>query len=123
MPSPYKRSSSGYSETDEANAKRYGEQNRILYQDLANRRVAGEKGISKSADNAQALSARKRAEANYKENLSTPEGRDVNAKNLNFLQGEVNQVLETNSRAQYEHEREAGDPNALQMSYSEWKKL
>lgn len=30
---------------------------------------------------------------------------------------------EINSRAQYEHEREAGDPNALQMSYSEWKKL
>jgi hypothetical protein len=123
MPSPYKRSGSGYSETDEAGAKRYGEQNRILYQDLANRRAAGEKGISKSADNAQALSARKQAEENYKRRLSTPEGREINEENVKFLQGDVNQVLETNSRAQYEHEREAGDPNALKLSFSEWKKL
>ncbi len=28
-----------------------------------------------------------------------------------------------NSRAQYEHERDAGDPNALRMSFEEWKKL
>ena len=30
---------------------------------------------------------------------------------------------ETNSRAQYEHEKAAGDPNATQLSYEEWKKL
>jgi hypothetical protein len=30
---------------------------------------------------------------------------------------------ETNSRAQYEHEKAAGDPNATQMSYEDWKKL
>lgn len=30
---------------------------------------------------------------------------------------------ETNSRSQYEHEKAAGDPNATQMSYEEWKKL
>ena len=30
---------------------------------------------------------------------------------------------ETNSRAQYEHEKAAGDPNATSMSYEEWKKL
>jgi hypothetical protein len=28
-----------------------------------------------------------------------------------------------NSRAQYQHEQEQGDPNALRMSYEEWKKL
>ena len=28
-----------------------------------------------------------------------------------------------NSRAQYEHERDAGDPNALKLSFDEWKKL
>jgi len=32
-------------------------------------------------------------------------------------------VYKTNSKAQYQHEREQGDPNALQMSYEEWKKL
>lgn len=30
---------------------------------------------------------------------------------------------ETNSRAQYEHEKAAGDPNATKMSYEDWKKL
>ena len=28
-----------------------------------------------------------------------------------------------NSREQYEAEKEAGDPNALQLSFEEWKKL
>ena len=29
----------------------------------------------------------------------------------------------TNSREQYESEKEQGDPHALRMSYEEWKKL
>lgn len=36
--------------------------------------------------------------------------------------GTVNPPL-INSREQYLHERDAGDPNALRMSYEEWKKL
>ncbi len=28
-----------------------------------------------------------------------------------------------NSRAQYDHERQAGDPNALKLSFEQWKKL
>lgn len=28
-----------------------------------------------------------------------------------------------NSREQYNHEREAGDPNALRLSYEDWKNL
>lgn len=35
----------------------------------------------------------------------------------------VDKYPPVNSRAQYEHERKAGDPNALQLSYEEWKKL
>ena len=123
MPSPYKRSGSGYSETDEAGAKRYGELTRIQYQDLANRKAAGEKGIVLPPEKDPALGYRRRAEANYKENLTSEEGRNINRKNMEFTQGEVNQVLEINSRAQYEHEREAGDPNALRLSFQEWKKL
>ena len=30
---------------------------------------------------------------------------------------------EENSRAQYEHEKETGDPNAVKLSFEEWKKL
>ena len=123
MPSPYKRGRSGYSESDEAGAKRYGELTRIQYQDLADRKAAGEKGIVMPSEKDPALGFRRRAEANYKENLRTSEGRDVNTKNMEFNQGEVNQILETNSRAQYDSEREAGDPNALRLSFAEWKKL
>ena len=123
MPSPYKRSSSGYSETDEAGAKRYGELTRIQYQNLANRQAAGEKGIVLPPEKDPALGFRRRAEANYKENLTTAEGREYNRKNMDFAQSEVNQVFQENSRAQYENEREAGDPNALKLSFSEWKKL
>ena len=123
MPSPYKRGRSGYSEKDESEAKRYGELTRIKYQDLADRKAAGEKGIVLPPENDPALGFRRRAEANYKENMTTAEGRDVNRRNMEFNQGEVNQVLETNSRAQYESEKEAGDPNALKLSFAEWKKL
>ena len=123
MPSPYKRSGSGYSETDEAKSKRYGEMNRILAQNLANRKAAGEKGIIISNEKDPAPGYSRRAEANYKENLTSEEGRNINRKNMEFTQGEVNQVLEINSRAQYEHERDAGDPIALRLYFSEWKKL
>jgi hypothetical protein len=123
MPSPYKRSSSGYSEKDESEAKRYGELTRTLAQDLANRKASGEKNIIISNEKDPAPGYRRRAEANYKENLTTAEGRDFNRRNMEYSQGEVNRVLETNSRAQYESERDAGDPNALSMSYAEWKKL
>jgi hypothetical protein len=123
MPSPYKRGRSGYSEKDESEAKRYGELTRIQYQDLANRQAAGEKNIILSNEKDPALGYRRRAEANYKENLTTAEDREINRKNMQYAQGEVNKVLETNSRAQYESEKEAGDPNALRMSFAEWKKL
>jgi hypothetical protein len=123
MPSPYKRGRSGYSESDEAGAKRYGELTRIQYQDLADRKAAGEKGIVMPNEKDPALGFRRRAEANYKENLTTSEGREYNRKNLDFAQKEVNTMLETNSRAQYDSEREAGDPNALNLSFAEWKKL
>jgi hypothetical protein len=31
--------------------------------------------------------------------------------------------LQPNSREQYQHEKEQGDPNALRLSFEEWKKL
>lgn len=120
MPSPYKRSSSGYSQQDESKAKRYGELNRILYQGLANRKAAGEPGIAKGLDPS---GSSRRAQQNYKDNLTDESGREMNRRNMEFMQGEVNTVLKANSRAQYESEREAGDPNALRLSFTEWKNL
>lgn len=44
-------------------------------------------------------------------------------KRLQESKDEAAQVRATNSRAQYEHEKAAGDPNATKMSFEEWKKL
>jgi hypothetical protein len=40
---------------------------------------------------------------------------------MSELTREVNRAI--NSREQYESERAAGDPNALRLSFAEWKKL
>ena len=118
----YKRGSSGYSIEDEKQAKRYGEMTRAQYQNLADRKAAGEKGIIMDTSKNPAEGYRRRAEANYKENLTTSEGRDVNRRNMEFNQGEINKLYKENSRAQYEHEKEVG--GALSdLPYEEWKKL
>jgi len=42
------------------------------------------------------------------------------------LQQDINNAATNrapNSRAQYQHEREAGDPNATSLSFEKWKKL
>lgn len=44
-------------------------------------------------------------------------------KRLQESKAEAVQVRQTNSRAQYEHEKAQGDPNALKMSFEDWKKL
>jgi len=54
--------------------------------------------------------------------------RDVNNKIANFYEEEAEILRKRatpsiNSLEQYKHEREAGDPNALRLSFEEWKKL
>ena len=44
-------------------------------------------------------------------------------KRLQESKDEAIKMREPNSRAQYQHEKETGDPNANQLSYEEWKKL
>ena len=36
---------------------------------------------------------------------------------------EISKFRNANSLQQYEHERKAGDPSALKLSFEEWKKL
>jgi hypothetical protein len=45
--------------------------------------------------------------------------------NMAEMEAEIiaQRMNKTNSRAQYEHERQAGDPNALKLSFEQWKKL
>jgi len=93
----YNRGKSGYSKKDEEDSKRYGELTRIQTQNLADRKAAGEKGIIISNEKDPARSYGKRAEANYKENLSSTEGREINRKNMKFDQSEVNKLKDVNS--------------------------
>jgi len=45
------------------------------------------------------------------------------AANKKLQQDIQNAAPAPNSRAQYQHERDAGDPNAIRLSFEEWKKL
>jgi hypothetical protein len=119
MPNPYKRGSSGYSKADEAAAERIARLERRISSDALRRKNAGERGVvmSPSEVEARARSARR----NYLENLSTESGRKINTRNESFIR-EVD-LPAANSRAQYESEKKAGDPNALRMSFEQWKKL
>ena len=47
----------------------------------------------------------------------------IGNKRLSASKEEALKMRKPNSRAQYEHERKAGDPNALKLSFEEWKKL
>jgi|688.fasta_scaffold1128197_2 hypothetical protein len=119
MPSPYKRGRSGYSEADEVAAERNAMLERRISSDALRRKNAGERGIVMSSDEVDARTRNTRA--NYLDRLSTEAGREQNVKNESFAR-EVD-LPAANSRAQYESEKEAGDPNALRMSFAEWKKL
>lgn len=55
-------------------------------------------------------------------------GRDAARKMANMYEEEAEMLRQRampapNTRAQYEAERQAGDPNALKLSFEEWKKL
>lgn len=119
----YARNSCGYSEDDRKEAKRYAGYERTLSEDALKRKEAGEKGYPKGFDRSEVEARVRTAERIYKENTATQEGRDLNKRNMKFQESEALKVRETNSRSQYEHEKAAGDPNANQMSYEEWKKL
>jgi hypothetical protein len=118
----YKRGSSGYSIEDEKQAKRYAGYERTISQDALNRKNAGEKGFPKNFDQDEVNARVRSSERNYKDALSTEEGRQQNKKNMDFQESEALKVRETNSRAQYEHEKAQGGA-MTDLSYEEWKKL
>ena len=115
----YTRGSSGYSVADEKEAERSSKIERRISSDALRRKEAGEKGIVMTADEVE--SRAKRNKENYLKNTRTPEGRETNKKNLDFSMKE--DLPKANSRAQYEHEKQVGDPSATRLSFEEWKKL
>ena len=119
MPSPYKRGRSGYSEADEVASDRIAMLEKRISSDALRRKNAGEQNIVMSPSEVEART--RGARRNYLENLSTESGRELNQKNESFIR--QTDLPMANSREQYEHEREVGDPNALKLSFSEWKKL
>lgn len=110
-------------ETIDEKAKKYAEHERTVSEDALRRKERGESGYVKSFDRTEVESRIRSAERNYKENEQTKEGRELNKRNMQDIESEANKVRETNSREQYMHEKDQGDPNALQMSYENWKKL
>jgi len=118
----YKRGSSGYSIEDEKQAKQYAGYERTISQDALNRKNAGEKGFPKNFDQDEVNARIRSSERNYKDALATEEGRQQNKKNMDFQEKEALKVRETNSRAQYEHEKAQGGA-MTDLSYEEWKKL
>jgi hypothetical protein len=50
------------------------------------------------------------------------QARKANQAGIGAGRGEINPPT-INTRQQYESEKEAGDPNALKLSFEEWKKL
>jgi len=57
---------------------------------------------------------------NYLKSLGDESKSKVRARNVQTTEEDLRKI---NSVEQYNHEREAGDPNALRMSYEDWKNL
>ena len=57
---------------------------------------------------------------NYLKSLGDESKSKVRARNVQTTEEDLRKI---NSIEQYNHEREAGDPNALRMSYEDWKNL
>lgn len=115
----YKRGSLGFSVADEKKAERYSKMERRVSSDALRRKQEGEKGIVMSKSEVEGRA--KNARANYLENTKTEKGRNINQKNEKFMASV--DLPKANSLAQYNAEKKAGDPNALQLSFEEWKKL
>jgi hypothetical protein len=111
------------SEKLDEDAKKYAGYERTLSEDALKRKERGEKGYVPSFDRNEVETRVRSAERIYKENASTKEGRELNKRNMQFQESEAAKVRATNSREQYEHEKATGDPNALKLSFEEWKKL
>lgn len=110
---------SGYSEKDIADAERVARLEKRISSDLLRRKQGGEKGIVMTPFEVE--SRTRTAERNYLERLRTERGRQLNVENEAFVR-EVD-LPKANSRAQYDAEKEAGDPYATSMSFEAWKKL
>jgi hypothetical protein len=85
----------------------------------------------KSERKAKGYATEARVYKNAERGTSTPLDKHYKAEkeaknamaNMYESEAEVMRQRASNSRAQYDHERKAGDPNALNLSFKEWQKL
>jgi hypothetical protein len=84
------RGRSGYSKKDEDDARKYGQIERALSDDVRKKVVRGEKGFVMPKGEPEAR--QRSAEQNYLSNTKTERGRDVNKRNKEFLSKELADV-------------------------------
>jgi hypothetical protein len=93
----YKRGKSGYSVKDEKEAAAYrtrvtAENKRALVE-----KAQGKAGFTAGFNKAEAEAQNRRSEQNYLHNTKTPEGREVNRKNVEFMRNQVTKLKDVNS--------------------------
>ena len=97
-----------YSDKDYAAAERYAK---------INEKAAR---LNKSFSEEDVDSVKTSSYLNYLKNLGDESKSGVRTRNVQTVEEDLRKI---NSVEQYNHEREAGDPNALRMSYEDWKNL
>lgn len=108
-----------YSDKDYAEADRAARLEKRISGNSLRRINLGDKSLLMNEDEIEtrANSVRNR----YLLGTEDKEQKKINAKNDNFTR-KVD-LPKANSIEQYNHERDAGDPNALNLSFEDWKKL
>lgn len=97
-----------YSDKDYAAAERYAK---------INEKTAK---LNKSFSKRDVDSVKTSSYLNYLNSLDDESNSKVRARNVKTTEEDLRKI---NSVEQYNHEREAGDPNALRLSYEDWKNL
>jgi hypothetical protein len=97
-----------YSDKDYAAAKRYAK---------INEKTAR---LNKSFSESDIDSVKTASYLNYLKSLGDESKNKVRARNVQTAEEDFRKI---NSVEQYNHERETGDPNALRLSYEDWKNL
>jgi hypothetical protein len=108
-----------YSDKEYAAADREAMLEKRVSGDVLRRKNLGEKGLHMTEDELAYRTNQARTE--YLRGLEDKDLKKLNDKNTKF-QREVD-LPKANSIEQYEHEKDAGDPNALRLSFEDWKKL
>lgn len=108
-----------YSDKDYAEADRAARLEKRIHGDVLRRKNLGDKSLL--MDEAEIETIANDVRNRYLLGTEDKKQKKINAENDNFTR-KVD-LPKANSIEQYKHERDAGDPNALNLSFEDWKKL